>query len=436
MIKKLAEIESALNPCEIFKYKNTTSWINVKNYLYAKSLPDSIKEGGMEGYISVTGVYLIFLSIVNYVKLVFRMRVSDLYVGAGSGLFYHKNTSLDSYIPTSKINNNSLIYLLSADLPEKLIQHRDYLKSHNVIIVSYLLAPLKIILTNIFKRFIRVNVPDDFFLELKKVGVLVKEEELSEIHARFIISYHLYKIFLLPLRISKGYVVSAYSNTELISILRERCVEVNELQHGLIGSIHRAYNYKCHSQLLPTPDNVFVYNNFWKKELEDAGYFRTDQIKVLGRLKYSLIDFNFIVYGKRFVVFTGQGGFYDELLKFFIEAEPILLKNNVELFYIPHPNEGGEKFKLFSKRINNLRSSHIVLNNEHTTEQYIYNSIAHVSVYSSCHFDSIHYKKKTYIFDVMQDNPMYYYTKKYPEQYILLKDFEENIIMENKCDEV
>jgi len=254
---------------------------------------------------------------------------------------------------------------------------------------------------------------------------LVTTAEIYAIHSRLIFYYYLYKIFLFPLRISKAYVVSAYSNTELVSILKEDEVEINELQHGLIGSTHRAYNYKCPSTLLPTPKNVYVYNDFWKKELLKAGYYQPEQVKVTGRLKYSLIDFDLNMAGKRFIIFTGQGGFYDEIFDLFTKAEKFLLSNGLELLYIPHPNEGVDTLCAFSKRLNDLTTVHILLNKSFTTEQYIYNSLAHISVYSSCHFDAIHYKNKTYVFDVMDNNPMGYYTSNYAENYVRIKNVAE-----------
>ncbi|WP_022941178.1 hypothetical protein [Psychromonas hadalis] len=427
ILTALDNIETSNNPAEIFKYKNTTSWINIKNYLYAKSLPDSIKGASSEGYFSKSGIYLLFLSVFHYIKLIFRVRISNLYVGAGSGLFEHDDKSLDSYLPSNELKGGSLLYLLSAEHPEKLIQHCAYLKKHNIVIVSYLLAPLKVVFTKLLTKFISIEIPEAFFYELEKSGVLVTRAELSAIHTRFIVSYHLYKVFLLPLRISKAYVVSAYSNTELISVLKEGDIEINELQHGLIGSTHRAYNYKCHSALLPTPNNVLVYNEFWEKELFNAGYYKSNQIKVTGRLKYSLVDFELTMLGKNFVVFTGQGGFYEEMLTLFREAEEILSKKNIELLYIPHPNEGGKTLAIFCQQLESLSSVRVLLNKTFTTEQYIYNSLAHISVYSSCHFDAIHYKHKTYVFDVMKDNPMQYYTLSYPDQYVCLKQMDENL---------
>lgn len=55
------------------------------------------------------------------------------------------------------------------------------------------------------------------------------------------------------------------------------------------------------------------------------------------------------------------------------------------------------------------------------------NSVAHVSIYSSCHFDSVHYLGKTYVFDALPENIMHYYAKRAPEKFVLIKSYADLI---------
>lgn len=421
MLDKLATIEGTYDVANIFRFKNSSSWINVKNYIYRMSLPQDkmVKTTELNrGFLSFSSIYLIFLSILNYVKSIFNFNSSTLYVGAGSGLFKYNYKTMDSYLPKSLTENNSLLYFLSADLPDKLLEHNKYLKNNNIIVYSYLLAPLKIIFTNILLKFIRLNIPNDLISKLNESGLMITERELLKVHTRFIVSYYLYKILFFFEKISEAYVVSAYSNTELISVLRSKGVIVTELQHGLIGTTHRAYNYNIHSHLLPTPDYIWVYNDFWKQELLNAGYYKLNQIKVTGRLKYSLVDTGLQIKSKPFIVFTGQGMFYDDIILEMQSIDKELSEKGIELVYIPHPTEHGVSLQEFKKRVETLKSVNI--ENSYTTEQYIYSSIAHMSVYSSCHFDAIHFKDITYVLNIMKDNPIQYYISNYPNKYICL----------------
>jgi len=423
-LKVLEDFEKKFNVIKVFKFKNTTAWINIKNFLYTKSLNDVIElaTNNKKSFLNLNGLKLILLSIFNYFKYIFKREERVLYVGAGSGLFEYENNILDSYLP-EELENEKLIYMLSAEYPDKLMKYKKYLKKHNIIIFSFLIAPLKMIITKLIYPFINVKIENSFFDILSDNGNPITQKEINYIYSKFIVSYYLYKIFLIFFKIQKAYIVSSYSNTELISILKEKGIEVVELQHGVIGSVHRGYNYAIRDVLLPTPDKVFVYDNFWKEELIKAGYYDKNQIKVTGRLKYELIRKDITIYENRYIVFTGQGGFYKEIKELFKNSQSFLEKNGIKLIYLPHPNEANKDIDTL---VNNLNNNLIILREKQfTTEQYIYNSLAHISVYSSCHFDAVYYKNKTYVFDIMNDNPMNYYISNFKEEFQVIQNIIE-----------
>jgi len=422
-LKKL-ELEGII---DILKYQKTTSWINIKNYLYSKSLQGVVKSAGssIKDYLSKHGIYLLLISILNYFRYIFSNREKIVFVGAGSGLLEIDNKTLDEYLP-EELDKEDIIYLLSAEYPKKLIKHQKYIKQNHIIIYSFLIAPLVLIFSK-FKKNTHIEC-DNIISYLKENDFNITKDELEYIHKNFIVKYTLYNLFLKPLKIKKAFVVSAYSNTELISVLTKRGVEIIEIQHGLIGSMHRGYNYATKDKLLPTPNKIYVYNEFWKQELINAAYYRNEQIEIKGRLKYKLIDKNLQMYNNKFIVFTGQGGFYEEIRELFNHSLAFLQKEKIKLIYLPHPNET-------IKDITNLKSNIIVSeflkileHKQYITEQYIYSSIAHISVYSSCHFDAIHYKNKTFVFDIMRDNPMNYYVKNFKDKFMTINSISERLL--------
>lgn len=423
-LTKLSKIEKD-GAVDIFNFKNSTSWINIKNYLYTKSLQDVINTptDNKKDFFSIIGLKLFIFSIFNYIKYIFSKEKKVLYVGAGSGIFKYKNTIYDSYFPYDELKNEKVIYFLSAEYPKKLQQFEKYLKDNNVVIYSFLLAPLKIIFTKIFKYFIKINIPHNLIDNFEKG--FINKTQLQTIHVKFIVAYYIYKFFLMLLNIKKAYIVSAYSNTELIAVLKEKNIEVIELQHGLIGTVHRGYNYATKSPLLPTPNMVYVYDQFWKDELIKAGYYTNEQIKITGRLKYDLVNKDIKIYNNKFIVFTGQGsGFYKDIIRLFNDFENTQNKKGIKLIYIPHPNESANKINTLSS---NFSSQDIIIlkQKKFTTEQYIYNALAHISIYSSCHFDAIYYKNKTYVYDSLKENPMEYYIKEFPNRFIAIKSIKD-----------
>jgi len=426
ILNKLSILESKYNAIDDFKYKNTTSWIDIKNYIYSKSLNNVVKNPtqNSSSFLSFKGIKLLVLSLIFYISYIFNRKQKEIYIGAGSGLFEFNNRIYDSYLP-KEIRDSEIIYMMSADFPETLCKYKSYLKNKKVVIYSFLIAPLKMIFIKIFKNKSKLKIDDALAKEIEKLGV--NEDELKYIHTKFIVTYWLYKLFLYPLKIKKAYIVSTYSNTELISVLKEKNIEIIEIQHGLIGTTHRGYNYAISSDILPTPNKVYVYDKFWKQELINAGYYSDEQIKIDGRLKYELIDKKLEVFDFDFFVFTGQGGFFDDIIELINSSIEYLKDKNLKLLYIPHPNESEKDLNYLKSQIKDFYNILVLdkTSKKHTTEQYIYNCIAHISVYSSCHFDAIYYKDKTFVYDIMSENPMQYYIENFPKQFIPIKSLKE-----------
>lgn len=425
ILNKLSKLEKNCYVVQFFKFRKTTSWIDIKNYLYSKSLNNLVSNptSNKNFFLNKNGIFLLLISIINYLKYTLYRKEKILYVGAGSGLFYYKNNILDSYFP-QELEGKDVLYMLSADYPEKLVEYLSFIKKEKIIIYSFLVAPLKIILTRFFKYFIDIKKYKDISSFLNASNVNANENELVYIHTKFIVTYYLYRLFFLFFKIKQAYVVSAYSNTELISVLKEKGIEIIELQHGVIGTVHRGYNYAIKDELLPTPNKIYVYDTFWKDELLKAGYYTASQIIVTGRLKYELVEKDISIYENRYIVFTGQGGFYREIEKLFKNAQDFLKKNNLKLIYLSHPNETNKDLNNLADRVNKYCII-FLKEKSFTTEQYIYNSLAHISVYSSCHFDAVYYKNKTYVFDVMQDNPMQYYISNFRDNFTSMKNINE-----------
>jgi len=423
IINKLKKLEKE-NIIELLKFKNHSSWIEVKNYLYSISLKNVVKltNDNKKDFMNFKSVKLIFLSIKNYFKSFKKSNI--LFVGAGSGILEYEHQIIDEYLP-KELENKQIIYFISADYPDRLLKYKNYLRKDNIIIYSFLVAPLRMFLLKFMRKSFNLNQKTIKKLLSKYLNEF-NMKNINYFHEKFVINYYIYKFLLYPFKVKKAYVVSAYTNSALIAVLKEKEVDVIEIQHGFIGPMHRGYNYAVKSNLLPTPDKIYVYNDFWKKELIDAGFFEENQIFIKGRKKYDLIKTDISIFEKKFIVFTGQGGFYDKIMKFLKENSEYLIKKDIYLIYLPHPNEINRDLS-FLEINENIK---VLKNKEYITEQYIYNSIAHISVYSSCHFDSIHYKNKTFILNIMKDNPLNYYIKKYPNKFILIdniKDIFESI---------
>jgi len=427
MKKLLARLETDCAAVHAFRYRNTSSWVRIKTVIYGLISNAGDRPLGAKNSIGLKALALFAMSVGNYIKsMCRRCKKNAIYIGAGSGLFMYEGEVKDSYFPYADVSPGECLYWLSADYPEKLIKYRDYLARNEAVIFSYIVAPL----SAFFVRFVRMkhsaydeSASGRIVAEVRRHGFDLTEEEIARSHALFIARYWLFRFLLPNHAIKKAYIVSAYSYSEICAVLKERGVEIIELQHGLIGPEHRGYNYAVHDERLPTPDSVNVYNDFWKQELVDAGYYPKDRIRMTGRLKYELIRQG-LHFERRFVVFTGQGLLRDEIIRFLEDGARNIVDGNTDLdiLYLPHPNEGELDIEKIRTALRNYANVKIGHPGDVTTEECIYYSTAHVSIYSSCHFDALFFKNRSYVFDVMENNPMSYYMEKYPEKFIRIRE--------------
>jgi hypothetical protein len=410
--KKLLELEKK-NMIYLFKYKSTTSWINIKNYLYTKN---SGMEFFAENKYKINKKLFIKYTILSLKNLFFKKEknVDFLFVSAGSGMIKIKNETIDIY--KTKLLGNNFEYWVSYDNLENFENKINYVKYNNIVIFSLIFAPIKSLFAKILMKFIKLENKIEQLL--KEMNLHYDINEIKYIHAKFIIGYEIYKIFFKKNKIKKAIIVSAYSNSDLIGALKYHNIEVFERQHGIIGPMHRGYNYAVKSDLLPTPDKVIVYDEFWKQELIDGGYFKEDNILIEPKIQYNYIK-EIDIFDKPYILFTGQGIKHKEIENFIKNSLDYLKNNNIYFVYLPHPAEQDINFKINSNYVKILRDK------EYITEQYIKNSIAHISIYSSCHFDAINLLGKTYVFDIMNHNIMKYYKTKYPKKFIFIKEIRD-----------
>jgi len=410
--KKLLDLEKK-NIIQLFKYKTTSSWINIKSYLYTKN-------SGMEYFAEnkyKVNKKLFFKYFILSIKNLFLKKtknIDTLFVSAGSGLIKINNEIIDIY--KSKFLENNFKYWISYDNLEKFENKEDYIKNNNIVIFSLIFAPIKSVFAKILMKFIKLDIQIEQLLKEKRLKYDINE--IKYIHAKFIIGYEIYKFFFKNSKIKKAIVVSAYSNSDLVGALKYNNIEVFERQHGLVGAMHRGYNYAVKSDLLPTPNKVIVYDEFWKQELIDAGYFKEENILIESKIQYNYIK-KIEPFDKTYILFTGQGIKHKEIGKFINNSLDHLKNNDIYFVYLPHPAEEDINFEIKSNYVKILKNKNFI------TEQYIKSAIAHISIYSSCHFDAINLLGKTYVFDINGNNIMKYYREKYSGKVIFIKEIKD-----------
>tara|TARA_R110002012_G_scaffold56765_2_gene145836 strand:- start:5008 stop:6399 length:1392 start_codon:yes stop_codon:yes gene_type:complete len=365
-------------------------------------------------------IKLFYLSIGN----LFRFRRNrakkhsvKLYSTSTSCFFSedNENNFIDAFSPCGEKNENS-IYLIHAGNLSNINLLNWLYKRNDVIFDNILVKYLSFLLSKINYRIDK--------LTFRSKGIDAKSEEISSLlksngfsltsvainlsFRRFMIEKKLYQILLKSLKINSGdesFVVSAYTKVSLVWALKSLKLDVTEYQHGISGVNHYGYDVdenifggKFRNRVIP--DKFLAYNKYWQGLMKQCGHYKNGveihPYKKLVRAKKNGVLPSFLL-GQSFVLFTG--GFNDDELSIqFCKNAHLKLEKlelDVMLIFRPHPKDSIERYeKLFENYQNILVYSDFSV----LTETLLCHCLAHVSVYSACHFDAIDVIGRTYVF--------------------------------------
>lgn len=400
-------------------------WIKLKNDIFTFLTKDTISIGvERKRFFNLFSIFFYFLNIFFLFRLFF-LKKKVFISTALSGISDNK----DLFTNSLRSRYDSFFYFLNIGEVERIKSNKLFFKENFVFSDNLFLWPLKFFAVKSAVYFLPKKQKNAIFnlinfFEAK--GVEIPYKLVASSFITYAVGYYFYYYFFKLTKPIKCYIVSAYSKSDLCAACIKSSIPVFEIQHGIVGAEHRGYNYYAKnfrsSVTIPTPQKIIVTNNFWKKELLGAGYFQEKQIIVGENYKLARVNTEF---SKQFqyVVFSGQGIDYDSIERFYIKSEDYLSANNYRLLYKPHPRED---IVIIKKRFSKYPLLHIYEGIE-TAETLIYKSIAHVSFYSSCHFDAVEMKGKTLILRNKLSLLMNRYVDKYPNQFVVINSLGEKI---------
>lgn len=438
ILQKLSEVE------ELFAKENIDEllviWPELKSKLNSLSLEGKVRfqTNTRRAFFSRVGFFIWIRSSFIWLLNLTRKSKSVCFFGAASGLFKKDISILDSYRP-KVLDDIDYDYYLNC-VEKKSLYERKYYKDKNIILENFVILPFVAILNKTFNILTHLGYKKNIYNQAQVLESILFEknlpyskEKIISLYLNFWSKVLCYKILLFRKKYQKAYVVSAYSKCALLFVLKKRKVSVIEVQHSFVGAGHPGYNYNSILKNLPFnnsfPDAIGVYNDFWRRELLNfKGIWDGNMIYDFGRVKYD-VSLPFL-HPHPFMIFTGQGGFFQEWVDLFSNLS-LEIKNrglNIQIIYIPHPRESLTELDWLQNKITNFESV-LIYQGKETTESLIRSSIAHVSVFSSCHFDAIHYNNKTFVFDIIENNLMREYEVNHPGKFHFFKKADELLNM-------
>ena len=246
---------------------------------------------------------------------------------------------------------------------------------------------LYLLLNNINKIF---NVNIDFDKVIKETENIILNYKLSKNYYEKILNKVKPKIIV---------EVSSYSFSRFLfnEIATKRGIPTIELQHGIMGKYHIAYNFFKKMELSTFPDYIFLFGKRWKKDTRFP--LKEGKLIVTGfpyfenrvnELRYFNKNSN-----KENILFVSSEGIGRKLSKLAIELEKIIDPKKYNIIYKLHPNE-YEKWKDIYPWLKN-RHIDVIDNNNYDIYYYFNNSNYLVGVASTTIFEGLGFNLKIFI---------------------------------------
>jgi len=193
----------------------------------------------------------------------------------------------------------------------------------------------------------------------------------------------------------KAYVVVAYSdiNMPFIEVAKDMGIRVIELQHGIMGDTHIAYNFASKSNLNWYPDEIWVWNDYWAA----SGKFPVSTENILSkgfpfldRYKKSFVCQND---NKKQILIISQGPFSDKLIKIASELNDVLDSTKYNIGFKAHPSE----VEACREKCNQLKQKGVNILEESNIYVLFRDSYCQIGVNSTALFEGLEFGLKTFI---------------------------------------
>lgn len=188
-----------------------------------------------------------------------------------------------------------------------------------------------------------------------------------------------------------------YEFTKLLinEVAKNNGVKIIELQHGVIGTNHEAYNFYEKINIKSYPDYIFLFGEYWKKNarfpIENSNLMVTGFPYFENKIK----SIKKRVVQKKIILFISQPGIGEELSNLAVQLKTSLQQDKYEIVYKLHPLEYYDWENKYSNLTNNAIS--VIAKSNESVYDYFNISYCQVGVYSTAIFEGLAFNLKTII---------------------------------------
>jgi len=341
--------------------------------------------------------YLKNTIIHNY----FTLRSADIIVFSHPRVIYVDNEYIDiytKYLIDELKEKNKILEFETAYLGIHKKKSREY---------SYYVDWLRLV-QYIKKKFVKVEI-------LREQADLLNRVE-TEINAICDVNINLslyfknaikeYKVmYLLYFKIFKKvnpsicYTVNAYGQAPMIKASKDQGIKIIELQHGTFSKYHLGYSFPNRSMPLDYfPDNLYVWNNFWKNIIAlplDEKAVIVDKFRYLEQEK---IKFIHLEKRKYQIVILSQGAIGKLIAQKILDSYDRFKKYSIK--YKLHPGE-FDRWESYPalKKLSQYDNVDII-KNEIPLYELLATSMFQVGVFSTALYEGVEFGCKTILLNI------------------------------------
>jgi hypothetical protein len=347
----------------------------------------------------------LLLSIFNLVRAYFSSS-KKAFFGASSRAVIKNDSVKDEFLADDKLVDFTLLYhcsnfekvCLKSAFKKKVVFENILMKCFTIGRVFF--VKQKNISSNYFSSKLLKTLQQDFDLEASDIDSIVFDFENKK---------QFYSLLLRFLRVDKVWLISSYTKAAIISASNNLKIETTELQHGLLAPYHPSYSFSgaCPWSSSLLPRHLLLTSSFWLSFMKKSNFVDKLNISVneLAKDNTNILDTycSSLQEGGGYILFTGQGICYNEVFDFICEF--LSLNPTVKFVYRPHPRE-HLNYLAYTEHI--LPDNFVVIDRDSyaDTKQLVRGAKAHISIFSSCHFEAIELLNKTYVLDIIDNNLM------------------------------
>lgn len=309
--------------------------------------------------------------------------------------------------------NKTLTSKIVAEFPYPLKHFTPIVKKNDVIYMDYIRVISAIeakiavkLKKNIFKES-DISFMNELFDSIdKKFNVNLKRKYIEKIKYYYILhKIEKRKLYRFIKRINPKKIIEvvyySFDNLIINEISAELNIETIELQHGIMGKNHIAYNFKKKHIIPQFPKKILTFSEYWNKTtrlpIEDdkvvaVGFpFFEDKVnKITSESKLNKNE-------KIKILFLSQASIGSKLTMLAYNLDKILDSNKYEIIYKLHPGE----FSIWKQQYKYLMESDIkVISNEIDLYELFSICDIQIGVYSTAVYEGLGFELDTLIYKI------------------------------------